>query len=76
MDKSQIELLTKQIEGLLQVDTFTALESEIIKQKYIDLEKKLDIRRLSRAHKMPMKHIKREIEKTERKLFNILKNGV
>lgn len=76
MDKTQIDALTQQIEALLVDSTFTALEAEIIKQKYILLEKKLDVRRLSREHKMPMKHIKREIEKTERKLFNILKNEV
>lgn len=76
MDKEQVEQIMTQIEACMASDAFNELEKEIIGQKYIALEPKLDIRRLSRTHKMPMKYIKREIEKVERKLFNILKNGV
>ncbi len=76
MDKQQIDLLTIQIEELLTQSVFSPLEEEIVRQKYILLEKTIDVRRLSRTHKMPMKYIKREIEKTERKLFNLLKREV
>jgi len=76
MDKQQIDLLTIQIEELLTQSVFSPLEEEIVRQKYILLEKTIDVRRLSRTHKMPMKYIKRAVEKTERKLFNLLKREV
>lgn len=76
MDKQQIELLTQQILELIDKSAFTPLETAIIRHKYIELEKTLDVRRLSREYKMPMKYVKREIEKAERKLFNMLKQEV
>lgn len=74
MEKEQVIRVTAQIEEILTPENFTVLEIEIIRAKYLEQQKTVDIRRLSRAHKMPMKHIKKEIEKTDRKLFNLLKH--
>lgn len=73
LDQETILKVSGQIEELLQGGSFTPLEVDIIRQRYLEQVKQLDIRRLSRTYKTPMKHVKVQIEKADRKLFNLLK---
>jgi hypothetical protein len=73
LDQETIIKVSGYIETLIAQGAFSPLEADIIRQKYLEQVKQLDIRRLSRTYKTPMKHIKLQIEKTDRKLFNLLK---
>jgi hypothetical protein len=76
INPQNIKNVTGKIEVLLESETFSALEVLVIRQKYIEGNQKLDVRRLSREFHKPMKHIKREIEKIDKKLYNLLKKTV
>ncbi|MCK8059212.1 MULTISPECIES: hypothetical protein [unclassified Fusibacter] len=71
-----IKHLTGKIEELLESEDFTPIEVVIIRQKYLDGNQKLDVRRMSREFHKPMKHIVRDIEKLDKKLYNLLKKAV
>lgn len=73
INQAHIKRLTGHISELFEAGYFEPLEVDIISQKYLDEGHSVDVRVLSRRYKKPMKHIKREIEKTDRKLYNALK---
>ncbi len=74
--KQQVKRVSEEIKRLLEEDCFSALQKEIIKQKYLSESKKIDVRRLARAQHKPIKIIKREIEKADHKLYRLLKTNL
>ncbi len=74
IDKQDIQKVSKDICALLDDETFTPMQTELLRQKYLSHSKQIDVRRVSRTYHKPMKIVKREFEKADRKLFNLLKN--
>ncbi len=52
------------------------LESELIREKYIERSKKLNVRQYSKVYKCPQKKVFESMEKAERKLYTFLLNFV
>lgn len=73
IDQAKLKLVSQQIQALLMEDHFTALQTAIIEQKYLSERKKVDIRLLSRRFHKPMRYVKEDVLRAERKLYNLLK---
>ncbi len=48
------------------------LESDLLREKYIERAKKVNIRELSKRHKCSQKKVLESMEKSERKLYSFL----
>ncbi len=72
----QVDRVSAEIERLLQSGAFNNLQQIIIEQKYLSAQKTIDVRRLARSQHKPIKLIKREIEKADRKLYRLLKENL
>lgn len=73
IDQAKLKMVSRQIQALLMEDHFTTLQAAIIEQKYLSERKKIDIRLLSRRFHKPMRYVKDEVVRAERKLYNLLK---
>ncbi len=75
---SEIELknLSGKINEFYETANLTDVERAILKLKYIELKKDINVRSLAKEHKTSMKQVMRELEKLDNKLFTFLKSYV
>ncbi len=75
---SEIELsnLSEKIEEFYNEASLNDVQREILRLKYIDLKKDINVRRIAKEHATSMKRVKLELEKLDGKLFTFLKKYV
>ncbi len=75
---SEIELknLSDKIEEFYNEPSLNDVQRAILKLKYIDLKKDINVRLIAKEHDTSMKRVKVEIEKLDGKLFTFLKKYV
>ncbi len=74
----EIELknLSDKIDEFYNSDFLTNLEKNIVKIKYIDLEKNINTRQIAKNNNVSIKKVNLAIEKIDTKLFSFLKKYV